>query len=106
MEYVVLRGAVRVKADANSQTVLGIVDALQTTLFVDPGECDVRFNDRVLRLHVEGVVSDCDGIATLISLLQSQTSSATTVDVSSVRWETSIRLRSSEFDQPAACYPL
>lgn len=93
MEYLEIRGAVILKTNADMSVVQPVLSVLRAIDYVDAGYVDIRITDQVLSIRAEGTVSDSDSIRLSLTKLQDQLAASSVVDVSRVRWETTIALK-------------
>ena len=93
MEYLEMRGAVKLKEDANKVVLQSVLSQLAKTEFSDTGYMDISLEGRILRLHAEGTISESYSIRALLLKLQAQLTDTSMIGVSSVRWETLVVLK-------------
>ncbi|MDF1645075.1 MAG: hypothetical protein P1U80_12940 [Pseudomonadales bacterium] len=93
MEYLEMRGAVKLKADADKSVVYSVIDKLRETEFVDAGYIDMGIEDNILSISAEGTISESYSIRALLTKLQGQLTETSMIGVSSVRWETLVVLK-------------
>jgi hypothetical protein len=93
MEYLEMRGSVKVKVDADKTVVGSVLNKLRETEFVDAGYIDIHFEGRVLTVSAEGTISDSYSTRALLAQLQGQLTESSMIGVSSVRWETRVELK-------------
>lgn len=96
MEYLEMRGEVKLKADADLPVVSQVLSKLVETEFVDAGYIDIRRKDPMLSIYAEGTISESYILRTLLRKLQNQLSESSMIGVTSVRWETLVVLKHSE----------
>ena len=93
MEYLEMRGAVTLKADADKAVVSSVLSKMRETEFVDGGSIDIRIEKSRLSVRAEGTISESGGLRHSLTTLQSQLTEASIKFVSSVRWETLVVLK-------------
>ena len=93
MEYLEMRGAVKLKADADKALVQSILGNLRETVFVDAGYIDIGLEDDILSISAEGTLSESYSTRVLLTQLQSQLTETSMIGVSSARWETLVVLK-------------
>lgn len=93
MEYLEMRGAVKLKANADSAVVTSVLSQLRETEFVDAGYIDIGIEDEVLSIFAEGTISESHSTRTLLTQLQGQLTEASMIGVTRVRWETLVVLQ-------------
>ena len=96
MEYLEMRGEVKLKDDADLPIVSEVLSKLVETEFVDAGYMDIRRKDPVLSIYAEGTISESYSLRAHLKKLQSQLSETSTIGVTRVRWETLVVLKHSE----------
>ena len=103
MEYLEIRGTVKLKVDADQAVVRTVLGTLRETAFVDAGYVDIRIKRQHLSIRAEGTISDSYTIRALLVTLQDQLTATSMIGVSSVRWETLVVLKHW---QPSLALPL
>ncbi|WP_339671437.1 hypothetical protein [Dasania marina] len=93
MEYLEVRGAVKLKTDIDKAVVFSVLGKLRDIEFVDTGYVDIDIKGRVLSICAEGTISESYSIRMLLSRLQSQLIETSMIGVSSVRWEILVVLK-------------
>ena len=93
MEYLEMRGAVKLKADADKTVVRSVLRKLREIEFVDVGFIDIGLQRNVLSICAEGTISESYSTRALLTQLQGQLSDTSMIGVSSVRWETLVVLQ-------------
>ena len=93
MEYLEIRGSVKLKTDADQTVVRTVLGKLRRTEFVDGGYVDIRIKRQRLSVRAEGTISDSYTIRALLLKLQDQLTKTSMIGVSSVRWETLVVLK-------------
>ena len=93
MEYLEMRGSVKLKADADQTVIRTVLGKLRETGFVDGGYVDIRVKQQRLSIRAEGTISESYTIRTLLLSLQDQLTETSMIGVSSVRWETLVVLK-------------
>lgn len=93
MEYLEMRGAVKLKADADKTVIRSVLSKLRETEFVDAGYIDFHFEGRILNISAEGTISESYSTRALLTQLQGQLTETSMIGVSSVRWETLVVLK-------------
>ena len=93
MEYLEMRGAVKLKADANKCIVQQVLAKLRETEFVDFGYVDISIENDLLSISAEGTISDSFALRAQLAQLQGQLSETSMIGVSSVRWEILVVLK-------------
>jgi len=93
MEYLEMRGAVKLKADADKSVVYSVLDKLRETEFVDAGYIDIGIEENILSISAEGTISESYSTRALLTRLQGQLTETSMIGVSSVRWETLVVLK-------------
>jgi len=58
MEYLEMRGAVKLKADADNAVVRSVLSKLRETEFVDAGYIDIGIEGNTLSVSAEGTISE------------------------------------------------
>ncbi len=96
MEYLEMRGEVRLKADADQSVVNQVLSKLQETQFEDTGYVDIQRDDSTLSIYAEGTISESYSLRALLTQLQNQLSVSSVISVTSVRWETLVVLKHTE----------
>ena len=96
MEYLEMRGEVKLKDDADLPVVNQVLSKLAEIEFVDAGYIDIRRKDPVLGIYAEGAISESYSLRAQLKKLQSQLSETSMIGVTSVRWETLVVLKHSE----------
>ena len=96
MEYLEMRGAVTLRADADKAVVHYVLSKLRETEFVDGGYIDIHFEGRLLSICAEGTIAESDSLRMLLRKLQDQLTESSIISVSSVRWETFVVLKHRE----------
>lgn len=96
MEYLEMRGEVKLKDDADQTVVSQVLSKLRETDFTDTGYVDIRRNDPMLSIHAEGTISESYSLRALLRKLQNQLSETSMIGVTSERWETLVVLKHSE----------
>jgi len=96
MEYLEMRGEVKLKADADLSVVNQVLSKLRETDFTDTGYVDIRRDDPMLSIYAEGTISESYSLRTLLKKLQNQLSESSMIGVTSVRWETLVVLKHVE----------
>ena len=94
MEYLEMRGEVKLKDDADLPVVSEVLSRLVETEFVDTGFIDIRRKDPVL--YAEGTISESYSLRAQLRKLQNQLSETSMIGVTSERWETLVVLKHSE----------
>ena len=92
MEYLEMRGAVKLKADADKVVLGSVLNMLKETEFVDTGYMDISLEGQTLRIYAEGTISESYSIRALLLKLQAQLTDTSMIGVTSVRWETLVVL--------------
>ncbi|MFT4993665.1 MAG: hypothetical protein ACI965_000686 [Paraglaciecola sp.] len=59
MEYLEMRGAVKLKADADKIVLGSFLDTLKETEFVDTGYMDISLEGKTLSIHAQGPRCHC-----------------------------------------------
>lgn len=93
MEYLEMRGAVKLKADADKTIVRYVLGKLRETEFVDAGYIDISIEKNLLSISAEGTISESYSTRALLTQLQNQLTETSMIGVSSVRWETLVVLK-------------
>jgi hypothetical protein len=93
MEYLEMRGAVKLKADADKSVVYSVLDKLRETEFFDAGYIDIGIEENILSISAEGTISESYSTRALLTQLQGQLTETSMIGVSSVRWETLVVLK-------------
>lgn len=93
MEYLEMRGEVKLKADANKTIVQNVLGKLQGTEFYDQGYMDISIEDCILSISAEGTISDSFALRAQLTQLQGQLTETSMIGVSSVRWEILVVLK-------------
>jgi hypothetical protein len=93
MEYLEMRGAVKLKANADKSIVYSVLDKLRETEFVDGGYIDIGIKERIVNISAEGTISESYSIRVLLAQLQDQLTETSMIGVSSIRWETLVVLK-------------
>ena len=93
MEYLEMRGAVKLKADADRIVVRTVLSKLREIEFVDAGYVDIGIEENLLSISAEGTIQESYGIRALLTKLQGQLTETSMIGVSSIRWETLIVLK-------------
>lgn len=110
MEYLEMRGTVKLKANADKAVVRSVLSKLRETEFVDTGDIDIGIEDDVLSISAEGTISESYSTRMLLTQLQGLLIETSIIRVSCVRWETLVvlqhwqpttALRLEVSDQPA-----
>jgi len=96
MEYLEMRGAVKLKADADEAVVRYVLSHLKETEFVDGGYIDIHFEGRLLSISAEGTLAESYSLRMLLRKLQDQLTESSTIGVSSARWEILVILKHRE----------
>ena len=96
MEYLEMRGEVKLKDDADLLVVSQVLSKLVETEFVDAGYIDIRRKDPILSIHAEGTISESYSLRAQLKKLQNQLSEGSMIGVTSERWETLVVLKYSE----------
>lgn len=96
MEYLEMRGEVRLKSDCDLKVVNRVLRTLRETPFEDTGYVDIQRQDSLLSIYAEGTVSESYSLRALLSELQNQLFASSMIGVSRVRWETLIVLKHIE----------
>lgn len=96
MEYLEMRGEVKLKADADLPIVNQVLSKLRETEFVDTGYVDIRRNDPVLSIYAEGAITESYSLRALLKKLQNQLSESSMIGVTCVRWEILVTLKHFE----------
>ena len=103
MEYLEIRGTVKLNVDADQAVVRTVLGTLRETAFVDSGYIAIRIKQQHLSICAEGTISDSYTIRALLVTLQDQLTATSMIGVSSVRWETHVVLKHW---QPSLALPL
>ncbi|MCZ0866735.1 hypothetical protein O0V09_16100 [Dasania sp. GY-19] len=93
MEYLEMRGAVKLKFDADKSVVYSVLDKLRETEFVDAGYIDIGIEKNILSISAQGTISESYSTRALLTRLQGQLTETSMIGVSSVRWETLVVLK-------------
>jgi len=93
MEFLEMRGAVKLKADVDKIVLGSVLNTLKETEFVDTGYMDISLEGQTLRIHAEGTISESYSIRALLLKLQAQLTDTSMIGVTSVRWETLVVLK-------------
>ena len=93
MEYLEMRGAAKLKADADKAIVHSVLSKLRKTEFVDDGYIDIHFEGKIFKVSAQGMVSESYSTRALLAQLQGQLTETSMIGVSSVRWETLVVLK-------------
>ena len=93
MEYLEIRGAVKLKTDANIRVVSFVLNKLKRTKFCDSGSINIHSEGRVLNISANGTIIECYSTQALLTTLQSQLTESSMMSVSSTRWETLMVLK-------------
>ena len=96
MEYLEMRGAVTLRADADKAIVHYVLSKLRETGFIDGGYIDIHSEGRLLSICAEGTIAESDSLRMLLGKLQDQLTESSSISVSSVRWETFVVLKHRE----------
>ena len=96
MEYLEMRGEVKLKADADMSVVNQVLSKLRETDFADTGYVDIRRDDPMLSIYAEGTISDSYNLRALLNKLQHQLSESSMIGVTRMRWETLVVLKHIE----------
>lgn len=96
MEYLEMRGEVKLKADADLLVVNQVLSKLREIDFTDAGYVDIRRDDPMLSIHAEGTISESYSLRAQLKKLQDQLAESSMIGVSSVRWETLVVLKHVE----------
>ena len=96
MEYLEMRGEVKLKDDADLPIVSEVLSKLVETEFVDTGFIHIRRKDPVLSIYAEGTISESYSLRVQLRRLQNQLSETSMIGVTSERWETLVVLKHSE----------
>ncbi len=93
MEYLEMRGAVKLKANADKTVVQSVLGKLMEIEFVDAGYVDIGIDKDVLNISAEGTISESYSIRALLTKLQDQLTETSMIGVSRIRWETLVVLK-------------
>ena len=93
MEYLEMRGAVKLKTDADQTVVRTVLGKLREIAFADAGYVDIGIEDNLLSISAEGTISESYSIRALLTKLQGQLTETSMIGVTSIRWETLIVLK-------------
>lgn len=93
MEYLEMRGAVKLKDNADKTVVRSVLGQLRKTEFVDAGYIDIGIEEHVLSIRAEGTISESYSTLALLTQLQGQLTETSMIGVSRVRWETLVVLK-------------
>lgn len=96
MEYLEMRGAVKLKADANRAEVVSILGDLSTIEFNDYGHVCIQLDVDNLNVDIEGPIREFHNIKILLAKLQCQLSETSVIGVTRERWEVYVVLREWE----------
>ena len=96
MEYLEMRGEVKLKDDADLSVVSKVLSKLVETEFVNGGYIDIRRKDPTISIHAEGTISESYSLRAQLRKLQNQLSETSMIGVTSERWETLVILKHSE----------
>lgn len=96
MEYLEMRGEVKLKADADLLVVNQVLSKLRDIEFTDSGYVHIRRKDPMLSIDAEGTISESYSLRAQLKKLQHQLSESSVIGVSSVRWETLVVLKHGE----------
>lgn len=70
MEYLEMRGAAKLKADADKAIVHSVLTKLRKTEFFDGGYIDIHFEGKIFKVSAQGMVSESYSIRALLAQLQ------------------------------------
>ncbi len=98
MEYLEIRGAVKLMADADRSLLFYVLQQLLKTEFTDGGYIAMHLDNRILSISGEGTISDRYGIEALLDELRSQLIEQSIICITTVRWEVYVDLK---YEEPA-----
>ena len=99
MEYLEMRGAAKLKADADKAIVHSVLTTLRKTEFVDDGYMDIHFEGKIFKVSAQGMVSESYSIRALLAQLQEQLTETSMIGVSSVRRVESITQQITHYEK-------
>ena len=93
MEYLEMRGVVKLKNDANQAEINSILNELQEIEFIDLGVVLIQAKNNTLDIDIEGTISEFHSTKVLLERLQCQLSETSMISITRERWEVFVVLR-------------
>lgn len=87
MEYLEVKGAVKLKAGFDKAKVNSVLLGLANIKFEQSGFMDISVKEDVLSIHADGVIGENNTVSALFIKLQEELAEGSTILMFSVRWE-------------------